>query len=119
LCGIDPKRAPLDGTEMRACWSAAPRAKEVEERRLVAVGPGRRHDREPHAGTGSGRQPRTFVPVEPETTAMTLDDAASPAGTTTDAAVAHAASISPATGTGGRVPGTWWLWGDPEPWPDF
>ena len=37
----------------------------------------------------------------------------SQAGTTTDAAVAHAASISPATGTGGRVPGTWWLWGDP------
>jgi hypothetical protein len=50
---------------------------------------------------------------------MTRDDASTPAGTTTDAAVAHAASISPATGTGGRVPGTWWLWGDPEPWPDF
>ena len=49
---------------------------------------------------------------------MTREDASSPAGTTTDAAVTQAAAISPATGTGGRIPGTWWLWGDPEPWPD-
>ncbi len=36
-----------------------------------------------------------------------------------DAAVARAAQISPATGAGGRIPGTWWLWGDPEPWSDL
>lgn len=104
---------------MRACWTAAPLSREVDEPRLVAVGPGRRHDRDHYAGSGSGRQPRTFVPVERQTPAMTDEDALSPAGITTDAAVAHAASISPATGTGGRVPGTWWLWGDPEPWPDI
>ncbi len=38
---------------------------------------------------------------------------------TMDAAVARAAQISPATGAGGRIPGAWWLWGDPEPWPDL
>jgi hypothetical protein len=96
-----------------------PRTTEPDERRLVAVGPGGRHDGDHRSGFASGRQPRTFVPVEPETAVATGEDSASPAGTTTDAAVAQAASISPATGTGGRVPGTWWLWGDPEPWPDF
>jgi hypothetical protein len=119
MCGLDPKRSVLEGTEMRACWTATPRVTEPDERRLVAVGPGHRHDPDQPSGSGFGRQARTFVPVEPEVPAMTGADASSPAGTTTDAAVAHAATISPATGTGGRVPGTWWLWGDPEPWPDF
>jgi hypothetical protein len=41
-----------------------------------------------------------------------------PAGTTTEHAVAHAARLLPATGSAGKIPGTWWLWGDPEPWPD-
>jgi hypothetical protein len=104
---------------MRACWTVAPRATEPAEPRLIAVGPGRRQDRDHAPAPGSGRQARTFVPVEPETPATAGDDISSPAGITTDAAVAQAASISPATGTGGRVPGTWWLWGDPEPWPDF
>jgi hypothetical protein len=104
---------------MRACWTATPRAAEPEERRLVAVGPGRWHAAEHHAATGSARQARTFVPVEPEAAAVTREDASSPAGITTDAAVTQAAAISPATGTGGRIPGTWWLWGDPEPWPDY
>jgi hypothetical protein len=103
---------------MRACWTASPRVTEPDERRLVAVGPGRRHERDQPSGPESARQPRTFVPVEPQRPALTGEDASSPPGMTTDAAVARAASISPATGTGGRVPGTWWLWGDPEPWPD-
>jgi hypothetical protein len=104
---------------MRACWTATPLVTEPDARGLVAVGPGHRHDRDHLAGSGSGRQPRTFVPVGPETAAPTGEETSGPAGITTDTAVARAASISPATGTGGRVPGTWWLWGDPEPWPDL
>jgi hypothetical protein len=119
MCGLDPKRPVLDGTEMRACWTAMPRAAEPDERRMAAVGPGRKHAADHHATAGTGRQPRTFVLVEPEAAAMTREDASSPVGTTTDAAVTQAAAISPATGTGGRIPGTWWLWGDPEPWPDY
>ena len=80
LCGLDPRRSVLEGTEMRACWTATPRVTEPDERRLVAVGPGRRHERDQPSGPGSGRQPRTFVPVEPETPAMTGEDASSPAG---------------------------------------
>jgi hypothetical protein len=99
---------------MRACWSAASTPADPSDRPLVAVGPGRRHGRDELAGPGAGRQPRTFVPVE---VVRAAEDQA-PAGTTTEAAVAHAAPISPATGPAGRIPGTWWLWGDPEPWPE-
>ncbi len=114
VCGMDPRRPALSGLEMRECWVAAPPPPEPGLREPVAVGPGRMP-----AGGLSGRQPRTFVPVEA---------AAAPAGSTpvtvartgtVDAAVARAAPISPATGAGGRVPGTWWLWGDPEPWSEL
>ncbi len=50
--------------------------------------------------------------------AQPAGDETQPTGTT-DGAVAHASGISPATGAASRVPGTWWLWGDPEPWPDL
>jgi hypothetical protein len=111
---------------MRACWTAAPQPPDPADRLLVAVGPGRRAARDEVNGGGSGREPRTFVPVEPAATGMpvTVATAEHPpedahAAGTTDGAVAHASAISPATGAGSRVPGTWWLWGDPEPWPDL
>jgi len=129
LCGLDPRHPALTGSEMRACWTAAPPPPDPADRRLVAVGPGRRPTREEVLGSTSGRQPRTFVPVE--TASGGVADAAAMAAAggspsddpaaagTTDGAVAHASGISPATGAASRVPGTWWLWGDPEPWPDL
>jgi hypothetical protein len=119
LCGLDPRREALDGTEMRPCWIAEPAAPDPAERRLVPVGPGRASGREPAIGTAAGRQPRTFVPVEPSSPVPEEPQAASGVTGTTDAAVARAAAISPATGRPGRIPGSWWLWGDPEPWPDL
>ena len=84
---------------------------------MGAVGPGRRPVREEALGLTSERPPRTFVPVESSTPEPPAEEAGT-AGST-DGAVAHAAGISPATGAASRVPGTWWLWGDPEPWPDL
>ena len=121
LCGLDPKRSALTGTEMRVCWVAAPPAPDAGDPRRIAVGPGRRSDRDELPGSASGRPPRTFVPVEP---VAAVSEGASPAdgaraGVTTDGAVGKAATIAAATGAPGRIPGTWWLWGDPEPWPDL
>lgn len=120
LCGLDPRRLALNGSEMRACWVAAPHQAEPAEPALVAVGPGRWTGRDEIPGSASGRQPRTFVPVETASTPaapVPADEARS--GVTTDGAVAQASTISPAPGTPGRIPGTWWLWGDPEPWPEL
>jgi len=103
---------------------------------MVAVGPGRGAGHVEPAGSAPGRRPRTFVPVEsmapaahaatqaapeePSADRTTTDGAlAQASGTTTDGALAQASGISPAPGTPGRIPGTWWLWGDPEPWPDL
>jgi hypothetical protein len=99
---------------MRACWTSAPPSIEPADRLLIAVGPGP-HGRDEGAGAGAGRQPRTFVPVE---TVAAAEEPAPP-DSTTETAVAHAAQIGPATGAAGRIPGSWWLWGDPEPWPDL
>jgi len=122
LCGLDPKHPALTGAEMRACWVAAPQAPDPAERRPVAVGPGRA-GRDEVPGSGSGYQPRTFVPVEPAAgatpVAPPIGADRGPAEGTTDGAVAHASTIAPAMGAPGQVPGTWWLWGDPEPWPDL
>ncbi len=103
---------------MRACWVALPQPTDPVDRRLVAVGPGREPDRDGAGGATSGRRPRTFVPVEASAAGpVAVEEPA--AGGTTDGAVARASAISPAPGTPGRIPGTWWLWGDPEPWPDL
>jgi hypothetical protein len=50
------------------------------------------------------RRPRTFVPVDELEHDAPGDAEASPDG--------------PAPGPVTRVPGIWWLWGDPEPWPE-
>jgi hypothetical protein len=58
-CGLDPRRAALSGTEMRACWAApdlAPDDAPPPPRSPTAL-----------HGTGEeivGRRPRTFVPVD-------------------------------------------------------
>jgi hypothetical protein len=124
LCGLDPKRFALNGTEMRPCWVAAPPPVDVEVRwtgsthvRIPGDAVGRTAAALPTAmgalasvgGQGSldgrgARRPRTFVPVG-ET-----EPAASPPAEPGE----HSAGPTPVT----RVPGTWWLWGDPEPWPE-
>ncbi len=90
------------------------------------MGPGRRHGGDPILGRAdSERAPRTFVLVESSAAAAGVDrtperdgGTTGPVGSTIDAAIARAASAGPATGHDARVPGTWWLWGDPEPWPE-
>lgn len=111
VCGLDPRRLALTGLEMRACWIGAPPPAEPGSRQAVAVGPGRAPGGETRA-----REPRTFVPVEAP--APAAPRAAVTRTGTMDAAVAQAVPIAPATGAKGRVPGMWWLWGDPEPWSD-
>jgi hypothetical protein len=123
LCGLEPRRLALQGTEMRACWTGAPqRTPEDDGRRAVPVGPGAQAERvaggvsagglmtpggNVRSGViGTGRRPRTFVPIE------TLEAAAAEADEPSHVPVMLAPS--PVT----RVPGTWWLWGDPEPWPE-
>jgi hypothetical protein len=137
LCGLDPRRPALTGSEMRACWVAAPQPSDPTGRHLVAVGPGRIDGGYEVGGAESWRRPRTFVPVErsdavapaagsepsgavePSAAATgALVDEGQP-GITTDSAVTRASAIAPATGAPGSIPGTWWLWGDPEPWPDL
>jgi hypothetical protein len=124
LCGLDPKHLALNGSEMRPCWVAATPPVEVERRwtgsthvrvpgdavaRTAAASPMTASALAGVAGTGTpdhrgAGRPRTFVPVE---------DAGPGAGETS--ANAEPLSIpTPVT----RVPGTWWLWGDPEPWPE-
>jgi hypothetical protein len=124
LCGLDPRHLTLTGHEMRACWVAAPQAPEPSPRTPTPVGPGRRHGGDQIIGhADSERIPRTFVLVEspgaagPEP-AADLDGGGAPVGSTIETAIARAAHAVPATGHASRVPGTWWLWGDPEPWPE-
>jgi hypothetical protein len=114
VCGLDPRHPALTGYEMRACWSAAPAPAEPGSHPRMAVGPGRA----PGAGLHA-REPRTFVPVEASGPANAAAPVIATGTGTTEAAVARAAPLSPATGVGGRVPGMWWLWGDPDPWSDL
>lgn len=104
LCGLDPRHAALDGSEIRACWVAA--GPPVAD---TADGVARDSDRRLSPLFEADRTPaRTFVPVdelaglERAVTPATADD--EPA--TDDALV----TAGPATGPNG-----WSLWGDPEP----
>ena len=98
LCGLDARRAALDGTEIRACWvAAAPLhadapAAPVPVRELVLAG----------GPDVARRAPRTFVPVD-ELVARAVAD---PAAGGTAAGPAPAEPQAPANG--------WSLWGDPE-----
>lgn len=125
MCGLDPKRLALTGAEMRPCWIAAPAPVDVELRwtgsthvrlpgdavsRPAGVAPMAMGALASVGGHGpldarSARRPRTFVPVDDPEPAAPAD---------LDAEEQHRPVPAPVT----RVPGTWWLWGDPEPWPD-
>ncbi len=116
LCGLDPRHAALDGTEIRACWVAAG---------PHAAAAGETAPREPALaidGTRDGRPPaRTFVPVDELDDPSRRPVAAGIGGRATDDEAEHAKAVpagstAPAsTGPGAiAAPAGWSLWGDPE-----
>ncbi len=93
LCGLDPHRLALRGTEMRACWASADPVDDQGPQRVAVTpavaGPSRDPD---------GRRTRTFVPVDE------LERPREPKGAT-----APALAAVPDPERGG-----WSLWGDLE-----
>jgi hypothetical protein len=114
LCGLDPKRLALRGTEMRACWEAAATT--------GSLGPGPFGPDAPGAfgpvpvpvmaaaGSSVGRPVRTFVPVA---TSDPVGEERFP-GIAVMAATAESDAPAPAARPR-RIPGGWSLWGDLEP----
>jgi hypothetical protein len=110
LCGLDPRRTALDGTEIRGCWVAAVpvHADAVPEhdpaRELVLAG----------GADATRRAPRTFVPVDEllPRDGSRVGGASGPEVTasTSDAGVTGAPHVTPATAPANG----WSLWGDPE-----
>ena len=97
LCGLDPRRVPLRGTEMRACWEAAETTGTLSPIPVPAL------------AAAGGRTGRTFVPVDgPETPAGAPYSGVAVMATDEDRAPAPAARPR-------RIPGGWSLWGDFEP----
>ena len=95
LCGLDPRHTALDGTEIRACWTAA------VPHTAGPDGDPERQPLRPLALTDADRRPaRTFVPVDELTQPQPEPEPADlvPAG--------RAADPSPSN--------AWSLWGDPE-----
>jgi hypothetical protein len=102
LCGLDPRRLALDGTEMRACWVARDTAAEVgalgTRDGAVDSRPGASTERR-SADDPAPQRARTFVPVDE------LDRPRQPGE-------APVASARPRPVT--ERPG-WSLWGDTDP----
>jgi hypothetical protein len=102
LCGRDPRRLALHGTEVRPCWepthvtaSEAPGIREAGEVDMTAM--------RLRGGADGTRKPRTFVPVD-ELNGLATD------GATGDRARAVAASA----GRPEPALERWSLWGDLE-----
>jgi hypothetical protein len=98
LCGLDPRHAALDGTEIRACWVAA-------QPHLAGTGDVLPRELAPDLDLGNGgRSPaRTFVPVDE------LDD---PSRRPAVAVVDRPATDAPERAA--SSPAGWSLWGEPE-----
>ncbi len=93
LCGKNPRRLALRGTEVLPCWEALVTAEDltsIREPGAALRGRG--------APAADERPPRTFVQVD-ELRVTAADDRAAPAGQ----------PLPPAPGTP-----RWSLWGDPE-----
>src|SRR5215218_460692 len=57
ICGLDPRRVALTGSEMRVCWTAPdPAAHDASNAEPAA--------QRPAAQSTGTREPRTFVPVD-------------------------------------------------------
>jgi hypothetical protein len=93
MCGLDPKRVTLRGSEVRACWVPATGAGAV----LPTGAPTRRTTAVPARIDPEARPVRTFVPVE-ELAAR--------------GEAVQAVQVTPAEPA--PDPGTWSLWGDAE-----
>jgi hypothetical protein len=123
LCGLDPRHGPVAATDVHACWTAATHSPDE-----AAGSP------DPRPAAPSGRAPRTFVPVE---TLVRHVDGDAVVAVLERAAVAVAVEpgavldppmdpepepvpvMAPAIPAPARqIPGRWWLWGDPDPWPE-
>jgi hypothetical protein len=92
-CGLDRRRQPLTGDEIRGCWEAWPAALLPDGAVPLTIAPAR--------SPGEGKQPLAFVEVAAEE--ASADDA------TGDA-------VTPLAVPGGAAPGAagWSLWGDLE-----
>ncbi len=92
LCGLNPRRLALRGTEVRPCWEAVPPVDAgLSVRELAGVAPRGRED--------PGERPhRTFVLVD--------ELRAAPGGTPR--------AVAPAPPTDGIASARWSLWGDPD-----
>jgi len=120
-CGLDPKRLPLTGLELRGCWEPGPAAA-AEAEQTRSVQPAERHRLRggrsaPRTADPDGPPPRDFVPIESltlERTKPTEPPAASTTDTPRDDSEAAAAPpafvIEPDLGWGERTS----LFGDPE-----
>ena len=90
MCGLDPRRVALTGAEMRACWAAPDPVEEAVPGKFVPVAT--------RGADGTGKRPRTFVPV---------DELMAPPAPEPLPVVAPPPAARPST--------SWSLWGDQEP----
>ena len=121
LCGLDPRHPAVAETDVMACWVGAPAAADDGL-------PAGRAGGASEAGYGSpaGHAPRTFVPVEELVAARehgavaVLERVGDPVSDPEVAEAVRAAEPIPvmAPRASRPVPGRWWLWGDPDPWPE-
>jgi hypothetical protein len=118
LCGLDPRHPAVAATDVQPCWVGAPPSEAG-----VAVGPGSldwlaRDD----AARPAGPHHRTFVPVDaiaPEPSAVAVLEAVTTPGLAPATGGSASAVQVPSPPAAARaMPGRWWLWGDPDPWPE-
>lgn len=91
MCGRNPRRLALRGTEVLPCWEALPSASDPASAsgEVAAVA---------DAAGGPARAPRTFVPVD--------ELRAGPAN--------GCLPTGPTPAAGGAIPARWSLWGEVE-----
>ena len=108
VCGLDPRRLALRGSEMRACWEAATTTGSLGP---VAPGPGSPEMIPVMAAASfpADRPVRTFVPVVTGEPAADRQFAGFPVQATFEDETPVPA-VRPR-----RIPGYWSLWGDFEP----
>ena len=100
LCGLDPRRGALSGTEIQACWEASVPATHE------AAAPGSTGLTLP-THEPAHRAPRTFVPVDELVAAGVAGRTLPPVASPPPAAPAPTVESRPAPG--------WSLWGDLDP----
>ena len=95
-CGLDARRQPLSGDEIRGCWESWPDGASLGSTPPLTIAPAQAGDER--------RRPLAFVEVDTAT-----DPAVSGEGPAPSAAGALTAPAEP-----GRTEPGWNLWGDPD-----